>query len=195
MVRTKPLRLRALVGAAMAALAGLASVPAEAGKISLGMTTWVGYGPLFLARDPGYFKDKGLELDPKTIEDLYMPAVVSGSLQGAASTVDELLKYRSKDFCFKFVAALDESHGGDGVITQDDVPDLAALKGKQIALNEGSTSEFWFNYLLHKNNLERKDFDVVNLTADDAASAFIAGRVPAAVSLLQRPCDDKHRSG
>lgn len=89
---------------------GLAA-SADAGAIRLGMTTWVGYGPLFLARDLGYFKEAGVDVDLKVIEEsaLYMAAVAGGDLDGAASTVDELMKYRSDELCFKYVVALDDS--------------------------------------------------------------------------------------
>ncbi|MFG1295147.1 ABC transporter substrate-binding protein [Xanthobacter variabilis] len=170
-------------------LAGLAAglafgSPAEAGQIRLGMTTWVGYGPLYLARDLGYFKEAGLDVELKTIEDaaIYMAAVASGDLDGMASTVDEVMKWRSPDFCFKSVLALDDSHGGDGVLAGKDVKSLKDLKGKEVALNEGSVSEFWFNILLDKAGMAEKDVQVTNMTSDDAAAAFIAGRVPAAVT-------------
>lgn len=164
-------------------LAALAS-GAQAGKLSIGHTTWVGYGTLYLARDLGYFKDAGLDLELTTIEEasMYMAAQASGKLSGSASTIDEILKYRSKDFCFKTVAALDESHGGDGIVVTKDITSIKGLKGKQVAVNEGSVSQFWLSYLLKKEGLSMADVEVQNMTADDAASAFIAGRIPAAVT-------------
>jgi NitT/TauT family transport system substrate-binding protein len=157
---------------------------AEAGKIRLGMTTWVGYGPLFLARDMGFFKEAGVDVELTIIEEasLYMAAVAGGDLDGAASAPDELMKYRSNELCFKYVVALDDSHGGDGVVTQADVNSLKDLKGKEVGLNEGSVSDFWFNILLKKEGMTKADVKATNMTADDAAAAFIAGRIPAAVT-------------
>ncbi|TBU98541.1 ABC transporter substrate-binding protein [Stutzerimonas kirkiae] len=156
---------------------------ANAGTLSIGHTTWVGYGTLYLARDLGYFKEKGLDVEFTVIEEasMYMAAQASGKLSGAASTIDEILKYRP-NFCFKAVAALDESHGGDGVLVANDIDSLQDLKGKNIAVNEGSVSQFWLSYLLKQNGMSMADLKVQNMTADDAASAFIAGRVPAAVT-------------
>jgi NitT/TauT family transport system substrate-binding protein len=167
------------------AVAGLAyAATAEAGEMRLGMTTWVGYGPMFLARDKGFFKENGLDVDLQIIEDaaLYMAAVAAGKLDGNASTIDEIMKYRSPDFCFKAVVALDDSHGGDGVLTQKDVNSLADLKGKAVGMNEGSVSQFWFNILLKREGMTEKDLQITNMTADDAAAAFIAGQIPAAVT-------------
>ncbi|HEY1028933.1 MAG TPA: ABC transporter substrate-binding protein [Pseudomonas sp.] len=182
MIKTlRPPVFRSLLGAALAA--GMAAT-AQAGTLSIGHTTWVGYGTLYLARDLGYFKEAGLDLQLTTIEEasMYMAAQASGKLSGSASTIDEILKYRSRDFCFKAVAALDESHGGDGIVVQNDIADMQGLKGKSVAVNEGSVSQFWLSYLLKKAGMSMADIDVQNMTADDAASAFIAGHVPAAVT-------------
>lgn len=162
----------------------VAPAVADAGTLSIGHTTWVGYGPLYLARDLGYFKEQGLEVNLQVIEDasLYMAGIAAGKLNGSASTIDEILKYRSPDFCFKAVAALDESYGGDGLLVDKSITSVAQLKGKTVAMNEGSTSEFWFSYVLGKAGLSLKDVTISNMTADDAASAFIAKRVPAAVT-------------
>jgi NitT/TauT family transport system substrate-binding protein len=171
-----------------AATAGIAllctSANAEAGTMKLGMTTWVGYGPLYLARDMGYFKEGGLDVDLEIIEDasLYMAAVVAGRLDGSASTIDEIMKYRSDEFCFNAVYALDDSHGGDGVLVQKDVTSIQDIKGKTVGLNEGSVSQFWFNILLKKAGMTEKDVKVTNMTADDAAAAFMANRIPVAVT-------------
>jgi NitT/TauT family transport system substrate-binding protein len=172
------------MGAATAAAMTMATIPAEAGTMRLGMTTWVGYGPMFLARDKGYFKENGLDVELRIIEDasLYMAAVAAGELDGNASTIDEIMKYRSPDFCFKAVLALDDSHGGDGVLVREDINSLQDLKGQQIGMNEGSVSQFWFNILLTKEGMTEKDLQITNMTADDAAAAFIAGQIPAAVT-------------
>lgn len=161
---------------------GLAST-AQAGTLSIGHTTWVGYGTLYLAQDLGYFKEKGLTVKLPTIEEasMYMAAQASGQLSGSASTLDEILKYRPQ-FCFKAVAALDESNGGDGLLVGQDVNRLQDLKGKAVAVNEGSVSQFWLNYLLKNAGMQMSDLTIQNMTADDAATAFIAGRVPAAVT-------------
>ena len=161
-----------------------AASAAQAGTMKLGMTTWVGYGPLFLARDLGYFKEKGLEVDLQIIEEsaLYMAAAASGELDGSASTIDEIMKYRSPEFCFKSVYALDDSHGGDGILAPTTATSLKDLKGSEVGLNEGSVSQFWFNILLKEAGLTEADFKITNMTADDAAAAFMADRIPVAVT-------------
>ncbi|MEI7598479.1 MAG: ABC transporter substrate-binding protein [Aestuariivirga sp.] len=176
--------LKLATGATAGVVMAISTIPASAGTMRLGMTTWVGYGPMFLARDKGFFKENGLDVELRIIEDaaIYMAAVAAGELDGNASTLDEIMKYRSPEFCFKAVAALDDSHGGDGVLVREDVKSLKDLKGKQVGMNEGSVSQFWFNILLTREGMTEKDLEITNMTADDAAAAFIAGQIPAAVT-------------
>ncbi|MBS7538931.1 ABC transporter substrate-binding protein [Ancylobacter lacus] len=165
-------------------LAAVASQAAFAGKLSLGHTIWVGYGPLYLAKELGYFKENGVDVDFQVVDDsaLAMAAQAAGKLSGTATTLDEILKYRSDSFCFKAVALFDESHGGDGMVSVKEINSLEDLKGKTVAMNEGSTSQFWFSYLLKKKGIPLKEVEVLNMSADAAAAAFIAGQVPAAVT-------------
>ena len=180
----KPMLRRITKPLCCTALALGVATGAQAGTLSIGHTTWVGYGTLYLARDLGFFKEQGLDVELTTMEEasMYMAAQASGQLSGSASTIDEVLKYRSGEFCFKAVAALDESYGGDGVLVGDKVASLKDLKGQSVAVNEGSVSQFWLSYLLKHNGMTMADLDIQNMTADDAATAFIAGRVPAAVT-------------
>jgi len=169
-----------MTGVAFAALAN----GAQAGEIKLGMTTWVGYGEIFLAQELGYFAEGGLTVDPQIIEEasMTMAGVASGELQGTAATIDEIMKYRSPEMCFKAVYALDDSHGGDGILAGEDVTSIADLKGKEVGMNEGSVSQFWFNILLKQAGMTEADVSIVNMTADDAAAAFMAGQIPVAVT-------------
>lgn len=161
-----------------------AATGAQAGTLKLGMVTWVGYGPLFLARDLGYFEEQGLTVELEIIEDssIYMAALASGSLQGVATTLDTYIQYRSEDACFKSVYALDDSHGGDGVLVREEVASFEDLKGQDVGLSVGGVSHFWFNLLLKKFGMTEADVSIVNMTADDAAAAFMAGRIPVAVT-------------
>lgn len=182
MVRTG--LLSAMVFAGMVSgISGFAHT-AAAEPFEIVHTTWVGYGPLYLARDLGYFEEEGVDVKLTTIEEksLQMAAVMSGNVAAAAGTVDEFLLYMKPDSCLKYVLALDESSGGDGILVRDDVKTVADLKGKKIAFNEGSVSQFWLNVILKENGMSQDDIEMVNMTSDDAAAAFMANRVDVAVT-------------
>ncbi len=51
-----------------------------------------------------------------------------------------------------------------------------------MAVDDGSVSDFYLNVLLAKAGLKESDLQTVNMTAADAGSSFVAGRVDAAVT-------------
>jgi len=175
------LLLAALVSAASAAAL---AAPASAGSMTIGSSVWIGYGPLFLARDLGYYKKLGLDFDIKVFDasgDSEV-AMASGKIDGITQTVDGIMNSWRPDNCYKAVLGLDDSYGGDGIVVNKDITSLADLKGKDVAMDELGVSGFWMQYILAKQGMSIKDIHVVQMSADAASAAFIAGRVPAAVT-------------
>lgn len=180
-------RLVALVSlAAVVSAAGfLRAAPADAAPLRIGYSTWVGYGPLFLARDKGFLKEAGVEVEMVLVEDpkVRFTALAAGQLDGLVSTVDTLVLYLKQGSEYQHVLALDDSAGGDGLVANKAIGDIKALKGKKVALVEGSVSHFFLAVLLRQNGLGLRDVEVVNVdSAGNAATAFIAKQVDAAVT-------------
>jgi NitT/TauT family transport system substrate-binding protein len=157
---------------------------ARADTVTIAHSTWVGYGPLYIARDQGFFKKNGVDVDLVVMEDPKerFPAMMADRIQMIASTVDTALLYMKKPTDFQYVVAIDDSDGGDGIVAKKDITSIADLKGKKVAVDDGSVSDFYLNVLLTKAGLKESDLQTVNMTAADAGSAFVAGRVDAAVT-------------
>ncbi len=171
--------------AAASLLGGVAGPhPAAAQTVKIAHSTWVGYGPLHIARDKGIFKKNGVDVELVVMEDPKerFPTLIAGKVQMIASTVDMALLYLKKPTDFQYVLALDDSNGGDGIVANKDIHTIADLKGKRVAVSEGSVSQFYLNVLLAKAGLKESDLQTVNMTAGDAGGAFIAKRVDAAVT-------------
>lgn len=105
-----------------------------------------------------------------------------GHIDGTTGTVDGTMEYWSEDNCFKIVLSLDDSYGGDGVLVTPEITSLAEIEGKQVAMDENGVSGFWMQYLLRDVGLTVEDIEVAPMSADEASAAFIAGRVPVAVT-------------
>ena len=182
--------MRKMLGALLALAAGaliagaLAPAPAAAETIKIAHSTWVGYGPLYIARDKGIFKANGVDVELVLMEDPKerFPTLMADRIQMIASTVDTALLYLKTPNDFQYVVAIDDSDGGDGIVANKDIKTVAELKGKKVAVNEGSVSQFYLNVLLAKAKLKESDLDIVNMTAGDAGGAFVAKRVDAAVT-------------
>jgi NitT/TauT family transport system substrate-binding protein len=170
-----------LLGLACAVLPGRM---AFADTVKIAFSTWVGYGPLYIAAEEGYFKKNGVDVELIKMEDPKerFPALMADRIEMIASTVDTALLYMKTPTDFQYVAAIDDSNGGDGIVAKKDITSIADLKGKKVGVNKGSVSEFYLNDLLDKAGLKESDLNVVNMTAADAGSAFVTGRVDAAVT-------------
>ncbi|MBV8427717.1 MAG: ABC transporter substrate-binding protein, partial [Hyphomicrobiales bacterium] len=144
-------------GVALGALASPTSSGAETIKIA--HSTWVGYGPLYVARDKGFFKNHGVDVELIVMEDPKdrFPAMLANKIDMIASTVDTGILYLKKPDQFKYVVAIDDSNGGDGIVALKDVTSIGGLKGKSVAVSEGSVSEFYLNVLLGKAGLRESD--------------------------------------
>ncbi len=176
--------LKKLIGiAAMASVLAMASV-AEAGSLKLGHSTWVGYGPLYIARDKGFFKDEGVDVELVIMEDtpIKMGALMAGQIDLVASTVDEFPIYMKPGIGLHYVLAVDNSKGGDGIVANKDIADIKGLKGKKVAFEQGSVSQFFLNALLKDAGMTQADIEPVNMAATDAGVAFAAKQVDAAVT-------------
>ncbi|MCM2293174.1 ABC transporter substrate-binding protein [Allorhizobium sp. BGMRC 0089] len=162
----------------------LASVADAAEKLSIGFSTWVGYGPLYIAQKQGFFKDEGLDVDLIKMEDVKtrMPALAAGRIDVAATSVDAVLSFNTQAHPLTYLFAVDDSHGGDGIVARKSIKTIADLKGKKVAYTQGSVSQFFFAVLLKKAGLSLKDVDSLNMSAGDAGAAFVAGKVDAAVT-------------
>lgn len=169
---------------ALAAALSLWALPGLAEPLRLAHSTWVGYGPFYIARDKGFFADEGVDIQLSIIEQtpMKMGAFDAGQIDLVASTADEFPTYMRDNYPIKYILAVDASNGGDGIVSKKDIADVAGLKGKTVAFEEGSVSQFFLNALLMKAGISQADIQPINMTAADAGVAFAAGQVDAAVT-------------
>ena len=106
----------------------------------------------------------------------------AGRLDGIVSTIDTMIPHLKTGKEFQYVLALDDSAGGDGIVARKEIKSVRDLRGKRVAVQEGSVSQFFLNVLLRDAGLSEKDVRIVNMKPGDAGAAFVAGRVDAAVT-------------
>ncbi|EPD51354.1 ABC transporter substrate-binding protein [Paenisporosarcina sp. FSL H8-0542] len=148
------------------------------------LPTWTGYGPLFLAKEKGFFEKNGLDVELSIIEGLgeRKAALAGGKIDGMATALDVQVTLAGADIPVQVVWLLDDSYGGDGILVKSDINDVKDLKGKQVAFEVGSTSQMLALTALEQGGLTEDDITVVQMSAGDAGAAFAAGKVDAAVT-------------
>ncbi|MBV9469532.1 MAG: ABC transporter substrate-binding protein, partial [Abitibacteriaceae bacterium] len=107
---------------------------------------WIGLVGVFIAKDKGYFKDAGLDVDFKQFSGPAdgVPPLIAGQLDAALTTADTpiLLGKRAGDNSLSNVYITDTSNGADGIVAQKGIASIKDLKGKTVAATKGQVNEF-----------------------------------------------------
>jgi len=175
------------VSIATAAASNAQNIPVkpEAGSFKLGTNPWIGYGLWHIADQKGLFKNQGLEgveLVNFTEDKDRDAALASGQVDAANVATHTAMAMVAAGIPVKIVSLLDFSLSADAIIAGSDVKDIADLKGKEVAFEEGTTSDILLNYALSSNGMTMDDIKRVPMPAANAGSALIAGQVQVAVT-------------
>lgn len=174
-----------------------ASASGETPTLRLGISSYTGYGPYFIGQKKGYFKDAGVDLQPTIVGDDALQrgvAVRGGKLEGFATTLDTVINTMGKGVPVVNVMATDTSDGADGIVGKKEIASVADLRGQEVAVQSGTTTEFLLAYALKQNGLTLDDIKVRQLDPSAAGSAFVSGKVPAAAT-WQPWLDQAEKSG
>ena len=172
--------------AAVAALAcmSLPAVVSAAAPVRLGVVNWIGYGPIYCAAANGYYRRYGRDVQLVTFSDnsIMSGALEGGELQASTLTYDQVITATSKGWTLKVVMPLDYSVGGDAIVSSAAIHSVKELKGRKVAFQPLSPSDFLLAYALAKSGLSQKDVRAVNSTAEQVVSIMASGAVDAGVT-------------
>lgn len=176
---------------------GLGSLFNDNDKLTIVVNTWGGYVPLAYLNggslepnpESRMSKEYGIDLTVKICDVfsdsrdlfksgetdvLYCTADVFPTEMGAGSAMASMKA--------KIFGQVDWSRGGDMMVVLNNIRTVGDLKGKDIAVAEGTASHSLLIKVLETNGLTMNDVKLVKVTDGiEAAKLFKAGRVPAAV--------------
>jgi len=172
--------------AALLLAAALLILPSSAGAepLRIGHQSWVAAGPFYIARDKGWLAEEGVEVELIAIDDMGVraSALATGELDAMVAMIDATVLNLTPKTELRIVFAVSDSRGGDGLVATRDIQTVAQLKGKRVAVQPGTTGQFYLNVLLHEAGLTQSDVTIVPLAPGGAGHAFEAGEVDAAVT-------------
>lgn len=189
MVYSRLLSRRRMLWLGGGAIAGLGLHACQAGSTTpgatspssmnatMGITTWIGNTPLYIAQEKGFFKDLGLNLKLQVFETVAkgFPVFLSGQLDGLAPVTSEVVALAAQGGDFRVVLVEDTSVGADVLLARNSIATLQDLKGKKIGAELGGIGHFFVLQILAKAGFSEKDVAIVNLAPDAAAAAFQKG--------------------
>jgi NitT/TauT family transport system substrate-binding protein len=153
-------------------------------SVTIGVVNWIGYGPLYCAAANGYFKKYGADVRLVVFSDnSVMPgALRGGELDASTLTYDQVIVADAKGWGLKVVMPLDYSVGGDAIVARAAVRDIQDLKGRKVAFQTLSPSDFLLGYALAQRGLSQKDLQPVNVTPEAVVATMATGAVDAGVT-------------
>jgi NitT/TauT family transport system substrate-binding protein len=172
-----------LAGITAAFFLGFGAAHAEPLRISY--FVWVGNGPFFVAQEKGLFAKERVEVELINLEDhaAIFAALDAGQIDAAQGAFQDAPGFSEPDEePWACVLALDDSRGADGVVAVTEIQTVADLKGRTIAAHRDGFPGFYLKLLLRDANVSADDVEIVDLSSEDAAQAFLLQEVDAAVT-------------
>jgi len=152
--------------------------------LRIAYNTWVGFGPLFLAQEKGFFEKEGIKVELKLMEGTGVKGstLTAGDIDGIATTADAFVVQSSQGVPGVIVMGFDESLGADGVVATTNIKSMIDMKGKKVGVQPGFVGHFFLLYLLDEAGLEPSDIQIEPLETGNAGAAFVAGKIDVAVT-------------
>lgn len=144
--------------------------------------TWLGFAPVHVANDLGCFKEEGLVVDYKFEDDRsnVMAAYARGDIDVDMRTVGEH-QGRPRDASTPgvIIGTIDESVGGDGVITDETIKSVADLRGKTVAAEPNIPARLLMQMELKKAGMTLADVQIKDIATADTAAIFADNSISA----------------
>lgn len=156
--------------------------PPSVEPLRLASNIWPGYEPLYLARDKHFLADNKISLIEFSSSAQSIQAFRNGLIDAAALTLDETLLLLESNEPVRIILVMDISNGADVVMAQQNIKDIADLRGKKIGVESNALGAYVVSRLLDIAKLEEDEVKIVNLAVDEHEKAFKQNQVDAVVT-------------
>jgi NitT/TauT family transport system substrate-binding protein len=182
-IKTKPrkeksMKAKTLLTAALLGLMGLSAV--SAAPIKIGYSDWPGYTVLEVAKQKGWFKDAGLDVELVWFE--YSPSIdafAAGKIDGVTIVAGDDLVTGASGAKSKIVCLIDYSEGSDMIVGAPGIDSIKDLKGKKVGVELTLVEHELLLQALQVNGLSQSDVTLVGTATDKTPQALQSGQVAA----------------
>jgi NitT/TauT family transport system substrate-binding protein len=149
--------------------------------LRVGFLPWLGWEGLYIADLKKLFAIEGIEVQqtmfksPTEINE----ALLAGKIDIGGVVAADMFGLTAKMSDLKIIMVTDYSGEVDGILTDKKILKPEDLKGKKFAREDTPYELVFVSEFLKRGGLTEKDVQIVNLTAEEGAKAFMAGKVDA----------------
>ncbi len=167
----------------IAAMAGISACARfGSGPMTIAAHTWVGYEPMFMARNEGWLEEQTARLYQTQNAMESLQALAEGKVHGAALTLDEVLQARQRGQKLTAVMIFNISAGADMLVARPQLASLSDLRGKRLAYEQSSVGALLLAEILNKAGLARSDLTLLPLGVDKQVAAWREKAFDAAIT-------------
>lgn len=149
--------------------------------VQMGFSVWPGWMPWQVTQEAKLFAANNVSVNLQRF-DSYLDsinALNTGQLNANAQTLNDTISSVAAGFDQVIVLTNDNSIGNDKIIVSAEIQTIADLKGKRVAVEEGTVDHFLLLLGLKQAGLTAADIQLQPLETSAAAAAFVAGQVDA----------------
>jgi NitT/TauT family transport system substrate-binding protein len=172
------MKLKTLITATLVGLTGLTI--AEATPIKIGYSDWPGWTVLEVAKQKGWFKDAGLDVELDWF--YYSPSIdafAAGKIDAVTIVAGDALVSGATGAKSKFVCLTDYSEGSDMIIGAPGINSIKDLKGKKVGVELTLVEHELLLQALKVNGMSQSDVTLVGTATDKTPQTLASGQVSA----------------
>ena len=167
----------------VAALLGLLAwngTAAAAEPLKIGYSDWPGYTLLEVAKQKGWFKEAGVDVDLVWFDYLAsIDAYSGGKIDADCIVATDALGAGATGAKGKFIALLDYSEGSDMIIGKPGVESIKDLKGQKVGVEVGLVEHLLLLQALKDNGMTQADVTLVPTPTNNTPQTLASGQVAA----------------
>ena len=149
--------------------------------IRVAFDTWLGYSSFFLAKELGFYEERGLAVEVTIINPLQEKnaAMARGDLDIMGGSFDSAVISSNAGVPGAIIYVFEKSLGNDALVVDDEIASAGDLRNRRIAVEVGYVSHLFLLNFLDQSGLKVGDVEIVPLSPEDGVAAFLSGNVQA----------------
>jgi NitT/TauT family transport system substrate-binding protein len=172
------MKLKTLLMITLIGVAGLAGVGAA--PIKIGYSDWPGYTVMEVAKQKGWFKDAGLDVDMVWFDyNASIDALSAGKIDADMIVASDAMVAGSSGAKTKIVCLVDYSEGSDMIIGAPGVTSIKDLKGKKVGVELTLVEHMLLLQALKVNGMSQSDITLVGTSTEKTPQTLASGQVSA----------------
>lgn len=172
------MKLKTITVATFVGLVSLAGTRAD--TIKIGYSDWPGYTVMEVAKQKGWFKDAGLDVEMDWFD--YSPSIdafAAGKIDADMIVAGDDMVSGASGAKSKIVCLVDYSEGSDMIVGAPGVDSIKDLKGKKVGVELTLVEHELLLQALKVNGLSQSDVTLVGTSTDKTPQTLASGTVAA----------------